>query len=324
MSEFIKDLSRIDPEIALEINMAVESGNDIHTNSLSGGRSSGVQTFLLEEKRKKEGWSVFHIFMDTGAEHPKTYEFIKNIAKNFGVKIICLRAVVSKEIGVGVGFKVIPIDEIGPDLKPFHDVVKKYGTPTINAPRCTSRLKSEPHDKFCDYVFGKNNYITWLGIRIDEPKRLKELEVQNDIFNKPAKKRTIRYLAEICNLGKSGVIDWWSRQSFDLEIPEHLGNCVFCIKKSVKKLALAAKQEPEMAKEFSDMLKHPETREMPKSKLPKDVIYRGYHSVDSIILLTKDIDEKDLDSAIKSSGGNDSNSCSESCEIYSNQMQMEL
>ena len=89
-------------------------------------------------------------------------------------------------------------------------------------------------------------------------------------------------------------------------------------------MALAAKEEPEMAESFSNMLKHPETREMPKSNLPKDVIYRGYHSLDSIILLTKDIDEIDLATAIKRSRSYETNSCSESCEIYSTQSQMQL
>ena len=34
---------------------------------------------------------------------------------------------------------------------------------------------------------------------------------------------------------------------FDLKIPEHLGNCVFALKKGINKIALAARDEPELA-----------------------------------------------------------------------------
>jgi 3'-phosphoadenosine 5'-phosphosulfate sulfotransferase (PAPS reductase)/FAD synthetase len=34
------------------------------------------------EQRRRTGWPVQYIFMDTGAEHPKTYEFIRNIVKH--------------------------------------------------------------------------------------------------------------------------------------------------------------------------------------------------------------------------------------------------
>lgn len=296
--------------------------NKTHVVSFSGGRTSAYLVHLMEQKRKKENIDVKYIFMDTGAEHPKTYEFIKNVVKHWGIELICLRAKVNPEHGIGVTYKEISINDLKQDLVPFHDVIKKYGTPTINAPRCSSRLKAEPHDKYCNEKFGRSNYITWLGMRIDEPRRLKELEAQNDLFEKPLKPRLIRYLAEISMFTKSDILDWWSNQPFDLEIPEHLGNCVFCIKKGTYKVALAAKEEPFMAKQFSDMLKHPETREMPKSNLPKDVIYRGYHSLDSIILLTKDIDKESLQSKVKYGGGYDANSCSESCEVYNAQTDM--
>ena len=174
-----------------------------HVVSFSGGRTSAYLVWLMEQKRKCLGWNVKYIFMDTVAEHPKTYEFIRNVVKHWDIDLICLRAKVSPLMGVGVQYEEVSIEDIKQDLKPFHDVIKKYGTPTINAPRCTSRLKQEPHDKYCNDKFGKGNYITWLGIRVDEPRRLKELEMQNDLFKKPVKTRDIRYLAEISKLKKN-------------------------------------------------------------------------------------------------------------------------
>lgn len=39
------------------------------------------------------------------------------------------------------------------------------------------------------------------------------------------------FMAEITEFEKEDVLNWWKQQPFDLQIPEHLGNCVFCIKR---------------------------------------------------------------------------------------------
>ncbi|MDW5304528.1 hypothetical protein R7J46_19500, partial [Acinetobacter baumannii] len=104
-----------------------------------------------------------------------------------------------------------------------------------------ARMKTEPFEKYCNDVFGKNNYERWIGIRSDEPKRL-PIEVLEKLglpIHKDAKKQKagFRYLAEISDFTKEDVLDWWEQQPFDLAITEHLGNCVFCIKKHLNKVA---------------------------------------------------------------------------------------
>ena len=141
---------------------------EVHVVSLSGGESSGYLVELMEDKRINHGWDVHYIFMDTGAEHPKTYEFIKNIVRYWGIKLVCIRAKVNPEFNIGVSYSLVDIEDLKPDLQPWIDMVAKYGTPTINTPYCTSRLKTEPHDKYCDEVFGRGNYVTWLGIRYQQ------------------------------------------------------------------------------------------------------------------------------------------------------------
>jgi 3'-phosphoadenosine 5'-phosphosulfate sulfotransferase (PAPS reductase)/FAD synthetase len=47
--------------------------------------------------------------MDTGAEHPKTYEFIRQVVKHFEIDLVCIRSVMTTEVGVGAKFKEISI-----------------------------------------------------------------------------------------------------------------------------------------------------------------------------------------------------------------------
>ena len=58
--------------------------------SFSGGRTSAYLCYLL----KQMGVDVDVIFMDTGAEHPKTYDFVRQCNEYLDLNIICLRTVV--------------------------------------------------------------------------------------------------------------------------------------------------------------------------------------------------------------------------------------
>lgn len=203
--------------------------------SFSGGRTSAYLCKVMIEKFGKD--NVDFIYMDTGAEHPKTYEFIRKVNEFLGLDLVCLRTDFNTPLGEGNKYHIVSIDDIGPDLVPFREMMEKYGTPYIGGMFCTDRMKLVPFTKYCNDVYGKGNYETWLGIRADEPKRL-------------TPKKGIRYMAEISDFEKEDVLDWWEEQPFDLGIPEWLGNCVFCPKKSDLKLAAAAKNEPAMYRNF--------------------------------------------------------------------------
>ncbi len=274
----------------------------IHVISLSGGRSSGVLVHEMEKKRKIENIIVKYIFMDTGAEHPKTYEFIRKIVEHYGIDLICIRAKTHPEHGVGNTYEVVSIDDIGCDLKPWRDHVKKYGLPSIKAPQCTDRMKVIPYEKYCNDHFGKGNYMTWLGIRADEPKRLKP-------------RKGVSYLANISDFDKQDVLDFWKRQPFDLEIPEHLGNCAFCIKKGSNKIALAARDEPQLATDFINLLDLKNVRQDGPDAMRNNKMYRGRQSLQMIIDSHSHMSRDEIASTIRSMRRDESNSCSESCEI---------
>ncbi len=321
-----------------------------HVVSFSGGRTSAYLVHLIESMRKSGEWTepVEYIFMDTGAEHPKTYEFIKKCVEHFGVELTCLQGDFNQPVGTGHTYKVASIEECKHDMVngPFAQLMRKYGAPTVMSAWCTSRMKEETHDKYCDDKYGKGNYITWLGIRADEPRRLK-------IGRNPK----IRYMAEITDFEKDDVLDFWVNSKFrmskihtknkkvrfklssckvhywshfDLEIQEHLGNCVFCIKKSINKLALAARDEPELAADWvaaieagSDRLSQPKEKktdglfvETYTQHIKKGVMYRGSNTIESIIAKFSLHSREEIYDSIRSMKRKESGGCTESCEAF--------
>lgn len=269
--------------------------------SFSGGRTSAYLVWLMEKLRTRDE-NIVYIFMDTGAEHKKTYDFVRAVSKYFGIDIVCLRVDVNPIIGQGNGYKVVQLSDIGPDLQPWKDMVSKYGVPYIGGMFCTDRMKLGPFKKYCDDNFGRGGYETWLGIRSDEPKRIRE-------------KQGIRYLAEISDYDKQDILDWWGRQSFDLGINEWLGNCVFCPKKSNLKLAAAQRDDQKSYNDFTKAINSEFVR-TGHGTGSSDTMYRGKNRLENIIAMFDNISDEEIKCRIRGSKSLDSGSCSESCEIF--------
>lgn len=295
--------------------------------SFSGGRTSAYLCHLMIELYGRE--NVDFIYMDTGAEHPKTYEFIKLVNKFLGLNLICLRADFNQPLGKPHSYTVVSVDDLGYDLGVYTALVAKYGTPSSAAGWCTSRMKEETHDKYCNDIYGKGNYETWLGIRADEPKRL----------NNVGKNKFLRYMAEISDDEKQDVLNWWytvifrdskivtSKKTsrtykvffdvkFDLEIPEHLGNCVFCFKKSNLKLAAAQRDEPGLYSDWLEMIdgaiERPE-----QERVSRHIMYRGKQSLESLIATFDGSTGDEIKARMRGAKHLDTGSCSESCEVFS-------
>lgn len=281
-----------------------------HLVSFSGGKTSAYLVYLMEQKRINEGLDVKYIFIDTGGEHPETYKFIKQCVAYFKIKLTCLKCIYSRKKGVGPTYKVISIDDIKWDLSTFKDHVELYGNFTINRPNCTEKIKRIISQKYRNKMYGSGNYFNWLGMRIDEPKRLRFLNT--DVPNPD----NIRYLAEISDFDKSDIVDWWSEMPFQLSIPEHLGNCVFCVKKSTKKIALAQRDEPELFKEWCNVVTGPHVRLMPSDKFGKGAIYREWLSPNQVIAQFSHATDKELRDIVYRGKKDDTGECSESCEGF--------
>ena len=268
--------------------------------SFSGGRTSAYLCKVMIDKFGKD--NVDFIYMDTGAEHPKTYEFIKKVNEEFKLGLVCLRGDFSRPLGGGVYYNVVDINDLKQDLKPFEQMAAKYGVPYIGGMFCTDRMKLKPFKKYCDDAYGKKSYETWLGIRADEPKRL-------------TPKPFIKYMAEITDAEKQDILNYWSKMPFDLGIEEWLGNCVFCPKKSNLKLASAQRDEPKHYHDFISLLTSGSVR-VDDNTGHYSKMYRGKQSLPSLIATFDGSTGKEIKARIRGSKMIDTNSCSESCEVF--------
>lgn len=343
-----------------------------HVVNISGGRTSGLLTHIMKEHCEKSGEPVEFLFCDTGAEHPKTYEFLRNIAKNFGIQITCLRPVFSTELGKGVEPMVLSIDDVGYDLSIFKSMMESYGAPfNPGGGFCTDRLKTTIADKYCDGKYGKGNYHKWIGYRIDEAKRAwghvlysklvkfgfdsessgdlmveamsqdglngffeQRLGVSLDMFGddkhgefieklkqkmKVIKKKGFRFMFEVTDTDKRGVKRWWSKQDFDLDIPEWLGNCMFCIKKGENRVALAAMDEPEKADEWGAMFHDPSVRDMNRVH-GNEIIYRHHQSIEMIRSKYAGENREHLIDSLRLEPKGTADACSDNCTPFSDHM----
>jgi len=279
--------------------------------SFSGGRTSGYLTKkLLEEKHK---WKdVVVIFANTGQEHEKTLDFINNCDKHFEFNTVWIEADIQKEKGVGTKAKIVNYKNASRDGKPFEDMIAKYGIPWSKSPICTRELKQYAIQAYLKSLnIKKSQRVMAIGIRYDEKKRMAKNAVDENII----------YPLVDWKVDKQDVLDWWEEQSFDLDIPEHFGNCVWCWKKSYKKLMTIMIEEPS-AFNFPERMekKYGRTGAMAKHLGKNGVLknqtnmkfFRGFKSVADIKeMITEDFEKfTDLHHLHITDG------CGESCEPW--------
>lgn len=269
--------------------------------SFSGGRTSAFLVRLMEVERAR-GADVHYVFMDTGAEHPETYSFIQKMVAHWRIPLVCIQ-MVALPMNKGVGYRIVDVNDLNHNLVPFTDMLGKYGAPDAARPHCSNKMKERPFRKYCRETFG-NDYTTWLGIRADEPNRLGD-------------KNGIRFLAELTDATKQDVLNWWSEQKFDLGISEHLGNCVFCVKKSLGKVCLAARDEPRLLEQFVNLVASDRVRtEGLKDPERSREMYRGGRTIGEVIELFPELTRDELFAKLRMSKAFDTGSCAESCEVF--------
>jgi len=200
--------------------------------SFSGGRTSAVMTKLCVEKFK-DTLDIAITFANTGCEHENTLDFVNKCDKHFGWGVVWVEAVVNPEKGKGIRHKVVDYETASRYGEPFEAYIAKEGIPNAAHPGCTDRLKALPMASYLKRELGwKNNeYWTAIGIRADEMDRVSNNRIKN------------KFVYPLVDAGwtKEDVKAECASWPFDLDLKgEHYGNCVWCWKKSLRKLMTLA------------------------------------------------------------------------------------
>lgn len=254
--------------------------------SFSGGRTSAKMCEILLSKEKRE--NLIFVFANTGREHEKTLEFADKVDRHFGLNLVWVEAVIHMKENFGTTFRVVNFESATRDISLFKAMAFKYGLPGPGWGHCTRELKERPLHAYMKHL-KIEKYKTAIGIRADEVDRMRHNERYDFIYPLiPA------------GITKPMVLDYWKKMPFDLEIPEHLGNCTACWKKSNRKLALVAKETPQFIREM-----------MPLDSMGKygagnieRKMFRGRRTVADILALN--LPDEDVIE----------DSCAESCEAF--------
>jgi hypothetical protein len=280
--------------------------------SFSGGRTSAVMTKLCLEKYS-DSHDIAVVFANTGCEHEATYDFIRDCDEHFGFGTVWIEAIIGGK-GVGPRAKVVDYDTASRNGEPFEAYIAKAGIPNSTTPACTARLKVDALNAFYRDHLGWKDYQTAIGIRADEADRMSSKAIEQN------------FVYPLVNEGwtKSMVNAEVASWPFDLQLPgDHFGNCVWCWKKSDRKLMTLAIESPEVF-DFPRRMEEKYRYVKADSKASKDgerLFFRKYRRVDDIFEQAKRpfTPYKD-DQQMQLFGGavqeiDIGGSCGESCEI---------
>lgn len=270
--------------------------------SFSGGKTSAYMCqWILMFHGDKE---IIFVFANTGQEHPKTYEFIENVTKHHRIDVIWVEAVIPESREEMTSYRIVTPETACKDGSIFEDAVKRYGVFNQGFPACTRELKIKPMEKFVKEKWGVGKFCTAIGIRADEIDRV------NDKYEK----LNYWYPLAFNGVTKEEVNAYWETMPFNLEIPEHLGNCTWCWKKTYSKHMKIIAEMPEAY----DVPKYLEEKyrinNIPTQKMrfgEEQSFFRKHKRAVDLFDEKRiaDLAEDDREEGYE-------NSCAESCDIY--------
>lgn len=291
-------------------NLLIFSAKPTLFISFSGGATSAFMTDQLIEKYSYK-YNFVVLFANTGQEHPKTLEFVRNCDERWGGIVVWLEAVVNPEKGKGTRHKIVDFEtctkwDNHSEDTPFFQVVKKYGLPGPGTPQiCTRELKGAVMTSYRrDFeALHKIKCYNAIGIRNDETKRLMNEE-------KRKKFRVVYPLVDWFSSSKVDVLSFWDKQPFKLGLDEHLGNCLSCWKKTKSKHIKIIKSNPEYYGLFRKLEeKHSQTNN--KEGYEPRRFFRGNRTVDQMFLIAEMIP---ISNITPEDEMDELNECGESCD----------
>lgn len=287
--------------------------------SFSGGRTSAYM--LLHCLKYMPHRETVITFANTGCEHPATLDFIHRMDQRIGGRVVWLEADIASPDCVGVGHRIVTYETASRNGEPFERAIAKYGICGPTHPHCTARLKTEVMEHYLRSIgwptgIKSRTHETAIGIRCDEMDRMNERAAEFGFI----------YPLVEARITKDMVRDFWSKQPFDLKIAgDHYGNCVWCWKKSMRKLMTVAKQCPEAFDFPRRMESKYGVANVSQGNKPRR-FFRDYRTVADIFTASRapfkpysDTIDPDLFSGTWDNALDIGGACGDSCEIGADQ-----
>jgi 3'-phosphoadenosine 5'-phosphosulfate sulfotransferase (PAPS reductase)/FAD synthetase len=208
--------------------------------AFSGGRTSA---FMLHEILQANGplpERVVVSFQNTGREMPETLDFVEACSARWGVRVVWL-----EYRPEAPRFEVVSHNSASRYGQPFEALIRRRRMlPNRVARFCTAELKVHTQSRYL-HSLGWERWACAVGIRADEPRRLGGRTAARERW-------TNWYPLAAAGVAKRDVARFWTRQPFDLRLPNvngrtQLGNCDGCFLKSEAALAALARDHPERA-----------------------------------------------------------------------------
>jgi 3'-phosphoadenosine 5'-phosphosulfate sulfotransferase (PAPS reductase)/FAD synthetase len=211
--------------------------------SFSGGRTSAYMLWRVLQSNDGLPKDAIVVFANTGKEEEATLEFVRDCEVNWNVPIHWLEYRADKPFFERVTFETA--SRLG---QPFEALIRKRKfLPNSMMRFCTSELKVLTIDRYLKSIdFG--DYVTMVGIRADEPRRVAKMKNNKD--------EKITPLAT-ANVTEANVWHFWNEHEFDLKLAKASGasNCNLCFLKGGNIIQSLIREKPERAIWWAEMEK---------------------------------------------------------------------
>jgi 3'-phosphoadenosine 5'-phosphosulfate sulfotransferase (PAPS reductase)/FAD synthetase len=205
--------------------------------SFSGGRTSAVMTKRLLDEYSQQ-YDIKVVFANTGEEREETLEFVRQCDIQFGFGTVWIEAVTHHGKRLASTHRIVTFETASRKGEPFEEVIQKYGIPNQSYKHCTRELKLNPIRSYMESIGHKSNYVSAVGIRTDETRRIDE--------ERAVEAKIVYPMIDWFPMDKQDVNTWWEDQPFNLNLQEHQGNCKWCWKKHFPKHFKLIAESPEI------------------------------------------------------------------------------
>ena len=210
--------------------------------SFSGGRTSAYMLKkILDAYDGKLPSDLWIVFANTGMERPETLDFVDTCAAAWSVAVHW----VEYDWDAPHRTRVVDYSTASRKGEPYAALIDRKGfVPNVVTKFCSSFLKRDRIDSFARYRLGLNRWHSVIGLRADEQRRVLRMRARNCGSRTGA--HALLPLAD-AGVREADVLDWWTRQPFDLGIPSYAGNCTLCMVKARSKLIRLIRENPALA-----------------------------------------------------------------------------